>query len=381
MPKPVKTKFNTSAANLETPDSAVSAIGDTFGNAHLTIMAWFLRADAVLNSSTAKLDVSFPSNTLALSEDAQHDFLISVALSDAAMAELERCAREFEALLTASKDPKHVLMPSLGKVTHFFFIFHPRRLSSLPAPRSVHAVVLPASLCHCPCPLRDRCCPAARGRPHGAGRGSLWLPRSRAPQGNNQLLRLRFRAFPLACAARPIRCRADSPTPCQLTHEFVGCDVALAGARACFNFKLDKVQMACLDGTSIPLEKAGGKCAVMGIRVHANCSKDAGGKATADFLGCSIVSATEPAETDRSLLDLPPFEGANASEARFSTFLRLRGPTPARPGSRCRLSAAERHGRRTSFRLPERRELPMPRRQPLTPRLGRSFAAARRSPS
>jgi len=132
----------------------------------------------------------------------------------------------------------------------------------------------------------------------------------------------------------------------------------LAGARACFKFKLDKVQTACLDGTSIPLEKAGRKCAIMEIRLCANCSKDAGGKATAAFLGCSIVSATELAETDRSLLDLPPFEGANASEARFSVPAVGSGAT----------------------RSP-RRQLPTPRRQPLMPRLGRSCAAARRSPS
>ena len=173
---PVKTKLNSSAVNLEKPNHGVSAIGDTFGNTYLTIMAWFLRFDAVLNSSTAKLDVRFPSNTLALSEDARYDYLLSIALSDAAMAELRRYAREFEALLVASTDPKHVLMTSLGQVTHLvvsFFTLPPDLISSLAAPRSGHAVVLPASSCRCPCPLRDRCCPAARGYPHGAGRGSL----------------------------------------------------------------------------------------------------------------------------------------------------------------------------------------------------------------
>ena len=220
MPKPVKTKLNASAANLEKPNSAVSAIGDTFGNACLTTMVWFLWADAVLDSSTAELNVRFPGNTPALSEDAQHDFLLSIASSDAATAELTRHAREFEALLAASKDPKHVLTTSLGQVNHlvvFLPTLPPDVFSSLPAPRLVHAVVSPASLCCRPCPLRDRCCPAARGRPRGAGRGSSQLPRSRAPQGNSQLLRLRPRAFPLACAARPIRRRADSLTPCQLT--------------------------------------------------------------------------------------------------------------------------------------------------------------------
>ena len=86
----------------------------------------------------------------------------------------------------------------------------------------------------------------------------------------------------------------------------------LAGARARLKFKLDKAQTARLDGTSIPLEEAGGRCAVVEVRLCANCSKDADGKATAAF------SATELAEADRSLVDLPPSEEANASEARSS---------------------------------------------------------------
>lgn len=83
-------------------------------------------------------------------------------------------------------------------------------------------------------------------------------------------------------------------------------------------FKLGKdVSIKSLDGTSVPLEDAGGKYAIVELRMYANAAKIKGVNAGA-FIGCSIVGATELAETETSAIDLPQFDGIDAGEVRMT---------------------------------------------------------------
>ena len=111
---------------------------------------------------------------------------------------------------------------------------------------------------------------------------------------------------------------AHPAAPLQLSRKFVGHEDPVTNAVAFFKLKLDKVMMTCLDGSSIPLEQASGKHAILEFRLYANATKNADGKITSAFVGCSLVSATELAETATSLAALPLFEGSNGAEAKFS---------------------------------------------------------------
>ena len=113
---PSKKTFDARAANLEKINHAIAVLGETFGQNYLTVMAWFRRNDAVHDSCTAKFDGRLPTNLWSLAGDANCDLLLSIALADLAMGQLDRLVELFEALLAASKDPKHELMMSLGKV-------------------------------------------------------------------------------------------------------------------------------------------------------------------------------------------------------------------------------------------------------------------------
>ena len=113
---PSKKKFDARAANLEKINHAIAVLGETFGQNCLTVMAWFRRNDAVHDSCTAKFDGRLPTNLERLAGDVKCDLLVSIALADLAMGQLDRLAELFEVLLASSKDPKHVLLTSLGKV-------------------------------------------------------------------------------------------------------------------------------------------------------------------------------------------------------------------------------------------------------------------------
>ena len=109
-----------------------------------------------------------------------------------------------------------------------------------------------------------------------------------------------------------------APPPPQLTHKYVGYDDAVTNSVGFFKLKLGKISMKCLDGSTILVEEAGGKLAILEFRLYACATKNAEGKVTAAFIGGSLVSATELADTPASLAALPPFKGSNASDTQFS---------------------------------------------------------------
>ena len=139
---PTRKKLDARAANMEKMNSAIAVIGETFGQTYLTAVAHFRRTDAVHDSCTGKFDGRIPSNADLLLAEAKWDLLLSVGLSDVAMGEIDRCSDLFEAALAGSKEAKHALLVSLGKVVDSSTHFPPLLPSSLvfPCATSVEVV-------------------------------------------------------------------------------------------------------------------------------------------------------------------------------------------------------------------------------------------------